>query len=56
LNCNKKATDFFDSLSFTNKKEYVSWISTAKKDQTRTRRVGAAVEKLVAGKKNPSEK
>jgi len=56
LNCNKKATDFFDSLSFTNQKEYVSWISTAKKDQTRTRRVGAAVEKLVAGKKNPSEK
>lgn len=52
----KKARDFFTSLSFTNQKEYVSWIETAKKDETRKRRLEAVQEKLLAGKKNPSEK
>jgi hypothetical protein len=27
--------DFFDSLSFTNRKEYCRWITEAKKEQTR---------------------
>jgi hypothetical protein len=51
-----KAKDFFDRLSFTNKKEYVVWITGAKKEDTRKRRLESAVEKLKAGKKNPSEK
>ena len=53
---NKKAGNFFDSLSYTNRKEYARWISDAKKDETRTKRLEATVEKLLAGKKNPSEK
>lgn len=50
------AHEFFDSLSFTNQKEYVSWIQGAKKEETRQRRLETALEKLLAGKKNPSEK
>jgi len=48
--------EFFTSLSFSNQKEYVTWIQDAKKDETRKRRLEVAVEKLMAGKKNPSEK
>ncbi|MDE3252937.1 MAG: YdeI/OmpD-associated family protein [Bacteroidota bacterium] len=52
----KEAHEFFSSLSFTNQKEYVSWIEGAKKEETRKRRLETALEKLLAGKKNPSEK
>jgi hypothetical protein len=52
----KEAQQFFTSLSFTNQKEYVSWIEAAKKEDTRQRRLETALEKLLAGKKNPSEK
>lgn len=56
LNKHKTALSFFQALSFTNKKEYVAWITGAKKEETRSSRVLAALEKLKAGKKNPSEK
>jgi len=48
---NKKAKEFFDSLSFTNRKEYANWISSAKKDETRGKRLKLALEKLKANKK-----
>jgi hypothetical protein len=51
-----EAKEFFSSLSFTNQKEYVTWIQGAKKEETRKRRLETALEKLLAGKKNPSEK
>jgi hypothetical protein len=47
---------FFDRLSYTNKKEYVSWLLTAKQEKTKTDRIQKIVEKLLAGKKNPAEK
>lgn len=50
------ALDFYQSLSYTNKKEYVSWVLTAKQEKTKTERIQKTVEKLLAGKKNPSEK
>ncbi|MBN9297129.1 MAG: YdeI/OmpD-associated family protein [Filimonas sp.] len=50
------AKEFFSSLSFTNQKEYVSWIEGAKRADTKQRRLEATVEKLLAGKKNPTEK
>lgn len=56
LSKNKKASLFFDALSFTNKKEYALWIAGAKKEETKKKRLGLIVEKLLAGKKNPSEK
>ena len=52
----KEAQEFFTSLSFSNQKEYVVWIEGAKKEETRKRRLETALEKLLAGKKNPSEK
>ncbi len=52
----KKAKEFFSSLSSTNQKEYVSWIKDAKKAETKQKRVEAVQEKLLAGKRNPSEK
>jgi uncharacterized protein YdeI (YjbR/CyaY-like superfamily) len=52
----QKANAFFEKLSVTNQKEYVGWINSAKREETRLRRVEAAVGKLEAGKKNPSEK
>ena len=56
LRRSKTAAHFFDGLSFTNKKEYVIWISSAKKEETRSRRLELAIDKLIAGKKNPAAK
>ncbi|MEO6357349.1 MAG: YdeI/OmpD-associated family protein [Ferruginibacter sp.] len=53
---NTTARTFFDSLSFTNKKEYVVWITGSKKEDTRTARLKSTIEKLNSGRKNPSEK
>jgi hypothetical protein len=51
-----EAKALFDRLTFTNKKEYVTWIVEAKKSETRIMRVTAALEKILSNKKNPSEK
>lgn len=51
-----EAKEFFSSLPVTNQKEYVSWIGAAKKADTKARRLEVALEKLLAGKKNPVEK
>lgn len=56
LSKNTKAKSFYDSLSFTNRKEYAVWISSAKKDETKTKRLKEILPKLLAGKKNPSER
>ena len=53
---NAKARSFFDTLSFTNRKEYVVSIVEAKKPETRAARLTKAVEFLSKGRKNPSEK
>lgn len=56
LRHNKPASHFFDKLSFSDKKEYVVWISSAKKEATRSRRLESAIDKLIAGKKNPGSR
>ena len=53
LNKNKKALAFFESLSFTNKKEYLEWIVTAKKEETRSERISGTIERLLKSWKNP---
>jgi hypothetical protein len=53
LTKNKKANTFFESLSFTNKKEYVEWVVTAKRDETRKQRVTDTLDRLLKGWKNP---
>ncbi len=56
LDKNKKAAVFFDSLAFSHKREYVEWIVSAKKQETKTRRLEVTMEKLTAQKKNFNEK
>jgi hypothetical protein len=53
---NEEAREFFTSLSIINQKEYLSWIQGAKKEETKLKRLEATMEKLMAGKNNPSEK
>ncbi|HET9745119.1 MAG TPA: YdeI/OmpD-associated family protein, partial [Chitinophagaceae bacterium] len=50
---NKKASEFFKTLSFTNKKEYIEWIVTAKREETRKERIDGTVDRLNKGWKNP---
>ena len=53
LRKNKKQKEFFDTLSFTNRKEYVEWIVTARREETRNERIKGSVERLAKGWKNP---
>jgi len=53
LDKHKKEAEFFGSLSFSNKKEYVEWIVTAKKEETRKTRVEETIVKLAKKLKNP---
>jgi hypothetical protein len=43
----------FEALSFTHRKEYCRWIAEAKKEETRLKRVGKAIEMLRDGIKTP---
>lgn len=50
------AFDFYRGLSYSNRKEYVLWVLSAKQEKTRLDRIQKTLEKLLAGKKNPSQK
>ena len=47
----KNALSNFEALSFTAQKEYVSWIISAKRPETRLNRIRKAAELLEEGKK-----
>ena len=47
----KEAKAFFEKLSYTHQKEYVTWINDAKKEETRQARVIKTIEMLKKGKK-----
>ncbi|MDX5346569.1 MAG: YdeI/OmpD-associated family protein [Hymenobacteraceae bacterium] len=49
---NPQAQQFFSSLSNSCRREYVEWIESAKRPETRTRRITATVERLMAEKKD----
>jgi hypothetical protein len=51
LKKDRSARTFFDTLSYTHRKEYAAWITDAKKDETRRARVIKAVEMLRAGQR-----
>lgn len=53
---NPAAWAFYDSLSYTNRKEYVRWITEAKRPETRTTRLIKTLEMLGNKKKNPTDK
>ncbi|RPJ53218.1 MAG: DUF1905 domain-containing protein [Methanobacteriota archaeon] len=44
---------FFETLSYSNRKEYVGWIEDAKGEETRRRRLEKTVALLLDGKKHP---
>jgi hypothetical protein len=50
---NKKEAAFFETLSFTNKKEYLEWVVTAKRPETRAERISGTIERLTKLWKNP---
>lgn len=56
LKKNKKEASLFEALSFSNKREYVEWVVTAKREETRTERIKGTIEKLGKGWKNPANR
>ena len=50
LKKNKKAQAAFEAFSYSHRKEYVEWITEAKTDETRQRRLATALEWLAEGK------
>jgi uncharacterized protein YdeI (YjbR/CyaY-like superfamily) len=49
----EKLLSVFEKLSYTHRKEYVRWITEAKKEETRTARLAKSVEMLRKGIKTP---
>lgn len=47
------ARDFFEQLSYTNRKEYVGWIEGAKRETTRASRIERTVSMLKDGRRSP---
>ena len=43
----------FDQLSFTNRKEYVEWVTSAKRPSTRQERITRTPELLKSGRRTP---
>lgn len=53
LDANPEANSFFNTLSYTNRKAYVEWITSAKKAETRVKRLEQSVELLLNKVKKP---
>ena len=51
LKKDKEAKAFFDKLSYTHRKEYVTWVTEAKREETRQGRIVKTIEMLKKGKK-----
>lgn len=47
----REAKAFFEKLSYTHQREYVTWITEAKKEETRQNRIAKAIEMLKQGKR-----
>lgn len=48
---NPDAWKFFRALSARNRRDFVVWIHTARRPETRDRRIGEAIQQLAAGRK-----
>lgn len=46
LSNNKIANDFYESLSYSQKRKYIQWITSAKKEETKVKRMEEAIVKL----------
>jgi uncharacterized protein YdeI (YjbR/CyaY-like superfamily) len=47
---NKKALQKFEAFAYSHKKEYLEWITGAKTEETRNKRMAAAIEMMAEGK------
>lgn len=56
LKKNKKIEAYFNALAFTHKKEYIEWIVTAKKEETKAQRIKGTIERLGKQWKNPTNR
>jgi uncharacterized protein YdeI (YjbR/CyaY-like superfamily) len=50
LSKNKKAKHTFENFAYSHKKEYLEWITEAKTEETRNKRIASAVEMMAEGK------
>jgi uncharacterized protein YdeI (YjbR/CyaY-like superfamily) len=50
LRKNKKAQQTFDGFSYSRRKDYVEWVTEAKRDETRANRLATAIEWMAEGK------
>lgn len=50
LTKNKKALDVFSDFSYSHRKEYVEWVTEAKTEETRQKRIAASLKWLAEGK------
>lgn len=53
---NKKIESYFNGLAFSHKKEYIEWIVTAKKEETKANRIKGTIEMLGKQWKNPTNR
>lgn len=53
LDHHPQALDLFQKLSYTHKKEYVRWITEAKREETRNSRLEKTIDLLMKGIKTP---
>ncbi|MBP0727118.1 YdeI/OmpD-associated family protein [Bacillus sp. RG28] len=53
---NSECELFFTNLAYTHRKEYVNWITSAKREETRNKRIVGTIERLRKGIKNPTIK
>nr|WP_319510980.1 YdeI/OmpD-associated family protein [uncultured Draconibacterium sp.] len=51
LNNNSEASAYFDSLTQTQKNHFIMWINTAKRPETKEKRINESIELLKNGKK-----
>jgi len=56
LAADPEANRIFESLSFTNRKEYVDWVLAAKRRETREQRVAEAPDLLKRGRRTPQQR
>jgi uncharacterized protein YdeI (YjbR/CyaY-like superfamily) len=50
LKKNKKALKTFEEFAYSHKKEYLEWITEAKTEETRLKRMTTAIEWIAEGK------
>jgi Bacteriocin-protection, YdeI or OmpD-Associated/Domain of unknown function (DUF1905) len=53
LGADPEAQRLFDGLSYTHQKEYVDWVTAAKREETRHKRVEGMADLLRSGRKTP---